>query len=628
MTDPRTLGAAAAAALLAAAPAHASSAYDAGWLSFETKAQSMWGSGDAFRKADALFVGTEWTDRQARIGSIGGDANALLFPALPEILVSPAIPARTIPAVPPQLLTPYVPPRLITPAIPATYTPAIPAVYVRLCNPFNSNDCWNGPKISDAVPPRLLTPEVPAVYSPAIPATYTPGIPAINVPAVPAVVIPAVPAVYGDTRTGATIDVRSSGKVGLEFGYAIDSGSVDASARFRATAQLPGSVKPAEFFSVNPGSVFGQGTIATQSPKVEAYISPVVKLSGSLDARVCGLALGCESSGKVALPSIDVKDQRLLSIDANSLKVLDGLLPGGRALAELPLLNQTLTLEGGASASVPPVVGFKLTGPLGLTIASTLPPTPAVTASIAAATLHVPDIATSGAANGTPVQSSGRSDLLSVQLDLDGAATIFGGMPPAGLNFDLIDAGAFKLAVSVDMLDADAGPVLGVTQAFSFEPRLMTTLRFSRPVQIGGLQGLHGSWTGAWSELPQFAIDGTTTFSPTFWLDAMLSNEFGLDLGLVGTLDLLKLGATASAGGVDLLNFGSLSLNDLLGIGNTLFDTPKLSFSVYGDSFELDGFQQIAGQAFTIAVPEPSSWALLLLGLAALGGAARRRARR
>ena len=40
-----------------------------------------------------------------------------------------------------------------------------------------------------------------------------------------------------------------------------------------------------------------------------------------------------------------------------------------------------------------------------------------------------------------------------------------------------------------------------------------------------------------------------------------------------------------------------LSLNDLLQIDNTLFETPKVSFSVYGDTFDLEGFEAIAGRS-------------------------------
>jgi len=440
---------------------------------------------------------------------------------------------------------------------------------------------------------------------------------------------PATNAVTVDTRTGAQLNVHTSGKVGLEFGYSIDSGSVDTTATFLAKAELPDSIQAAEFFSINTDSIFNKGTIETQSPKAEAYISAIMQLSGSIDAQACALTFGCANSGSVALPTVNM-DQRILSIDPSSLKILDGIMPSGEAFAEVPILNQSLVLEGGATV-VPPVVGFKLTGPGGLTLATSLPPTPAVSVDLAELTVFVPDIATNGTGSGVPVTSSGRDDLLSAQFDIDGAATLFGGLPPAGLNFDLIDAGPFKLSVSFDLIDVDAGPVLGVTQDFEFVPTLMADIQFSNPVEIAGLAGLHGSWSGLWSDLPEFAITDTTTFTPTFWLDALLKNDMGLDLGLVGTLDLLKLGATGSIGGVDILNFNTLSLNNLLGIGNTLFETPKVGFSVYDTTFKLGGFNRLAGTPFTLSingqVPEPGTVGLLLAGLLAVQLGRRRRAR-
>ena len=77
MTSPRTLSAiaSAAAASFTVAGAHAATLYDAGLLSFESKAQSMWGSGDAFRKAESVFVGTEWSE-QARPASAASRAVA------------------------------------------------------------------------------------------------------------------------------------------------------------------------------------------------------------------------------------------------------------------------------------------------------------------------------------------------------------------------------------------------------------------------------------------------------------------------------------------------------------------------------------------------------------------------
>jgi len=590
----------AAAASFSVASAHASTLYDTGLLSFESKAQSMWGSGDAFRKAESVFVGT----------------NELITPKIPGELKTPAIPGYWTPAIPSKLL------------FPAVYSPAVPATYINI-PPVKETVCLFGicetVTVTDGYSKQLTAYKAPELRSAAV---YSPAIPSEYIPPVPAIYFPDLPAVYGDTRTGATIDVRSSGQVGLKFGYAIDSGSVDTTARFRPSALLPGTVKAGELFSVNASSVFDKGTITTQSPKIEAYITPVLKLSGTMDAKVCGSLLGCTTATNVALPTINLENQRLLSIDPNSLKILDGILPDGKALAEVPISNQTLTLEGGVTLLEPPVVGFKLSGPQGVTIATSLPPGPTVTAKVATVTTVVPNIATNGAANAAPVTSNGRSDLLTAKIDLDAVAAGRGLIPPTGAGFDLIDTPVFKLQVSGDLIDAEAGPVLGVTQKFTFTPKLMATINFSRGVEILGKKGLQDSWTGEWNELPQFAIDGTTTFTPTFWLDAMLTNEFGLDLGLIGTYDVLKIGATAKAGPFDVLRFNAQSLNRALGLGNTMFETDKLSFSVYDDTFDLEGFQAIAGQSFTVAVPEPSTYAMLLLGLGALGATARRRTRR
>ena len=408
-------------------------------------------------------------------------------------------------------------------------------------------------------------------------------------------------AVTADTRTGVELDLHSSGKVGIKVGYDINSGSVDTAAAFGATAALPDTVQASQFFNIATSSNFDHGIIHTQSPQLDAYVSSVVQFSGSLDAQACALTVGC-ATGSTPLPTINV-DQRIVSIDPGSFKILDGLGPDGHPIIEAPILNQDLTLEGSLTYVPPaePVPGFKLTGPGGITIFSTVPPTPSVNLNLASLSLNIPNIATTGTGNTPTISSNGRDDLLSLQLDLDGAATMFGGMPPTGLGVDLIDTSAVKLGVHFDFLDALAGPVLGVTQDFNFTPTLMTTIDFSNPVNVAG-QGFVDHWTGKWSDLPDFAITEDTTFTPRFWLDATLQNKTGLDLGLDGTIDFLKLSATANILGVDLFKLDPLSLNNLLGISNELFSTPKLGFNVYDNSFDLGGFNMITGPSFTLSV--------------------------
>ncbi len=542
--------------------ANAGVLYDPGTLNFASSGQSIWASGNAFRKQDSVFVGTQWSNKTATIGGIVGNQNTVIIPGT------------------------------------SSYT-------VR----------WYEPKINL-------------------------GFTSIGCGCTKSKTIPGIPAVTADTRTGAEINLHTSGKVGLEFGYSIDSGSVDTTAGFRASADLPDTVEPNKYFSIGTNSTLVDGTIQTQSPKIEAYMSAILKLSGSMDAQACLAPFSCSGKGTARLPSIDM-DQRILSADVNSIKLLDGAGPSGDPIAETKLFNQGLTLQGGFTTTAPPAPVFKLTGPGGISLVNTAPGVPAVTANLAELEVQVPDIATNGGGAKTPITSSGRDDVISATVDIDGVATMVAGLPPAGLNFDLIDTPVFKLGASLDLIDVDAGPVLGVTQDFEFKPELMTTVNFDNPIHINGLTGDQTSWTGKWDEFPEIAISRDTTFDPTFWIAATLTNNMGLDLGLEGTLDVLKLGATASVGGIDVLGLNPISLNELLGIGNTLFETDKLGFGIYSDTFSLGGFAPRAASVFTLrlantggggsgsnigaSVPEPDSRWLLSLGLLGLLLVGRRR---
>jgi hypothetical protein len=423
-----------------------------------------------------------------------------------------------------------------------------------------------------------------------------------------------------DTRTGATLGLTTSGKFGLEFGYTVNSGSVNANVAFGAQAALPqSSVNQQQYFNLHTTSNLNGGAISTQSPEAQAYVNAIAQLSGSVSAEACLITFGCANGG-FTLPTLNV-NQPILSIDPNSLNVVPDALPPLNAgdprqpLASLTLAAQGLTLEGALSATGEP--GFKLTGPPNnITYVSTEPPVPSLTANLASIGFQLPNIATNGGVSGDAIKSSGSDPFLTALVDVSGVATLAGF--PTQLGVDLIDAGGFKVSAQFFALDVNAGPQLSLGQNFDLKPTLMVKLAFSRPVMIAGESGLQDSWEGPWGGLPDIALLGTTTFTPTFWLDAPLTNNTSIDLGLIGLLDVLKFQFTASAGGIDILGTSPVSLNSLLGLGNQLFSTPTLDFSVLDNTFQLGGFNMIDGAPFTITVPEPDTLALLIMALAAL----------
>jgi hypothetical protein len=460
-----------------------------------------------------------------------------------------------------------------------------------------------------------------------------------------------------DTRTGARVDLTTSGKFGLEFGYTVNSGSVDAAAGYSASAVLPDGAKQGQFFNLNPDSTLQSGSIASQSPKIEAYLNAIAQLSGSVTARACLITFGCTEQGTLTLPSVNLS-QPVISINPNTIKILPDLLPPKspgeprRPLAEPGLINHVFKLQGVVDATGTP--GFKLTksepgSTTDETVVDTTPPTPDVSFDLASLQANLPDIATSSTNISTAVKngnvtrvvtSGGRDDFLTMLLDVDGLAFILGGgsIPPLGLGITLLDKGGFKLGLQLDALDIDIGPVIGITQDFELEPTLMARLNFDNPVMIAGLNGLQSVWEGRWDSLPDIALQETTTITPEFWLEAMLTNSIGIDLGLMGTWAIDRFVFSASVAGIPILKTPAVSLNSLLGLGDELFSTDKLRFPIWELPFALGGFSQagtgsprITAAAFTIevtAVPTPGTLDLLLVTLVAAAFVGGRRAMR
>lgn len=425
-----------------------------------------------------------------------------------------------------------------------------------------------------------------------------------------------------DTRTGAKMDLTTSGKFGFDLGYIIDAGSVNADVLFNAAAELPTrSVKSGQAIELNTSSILSNGLLTTQSPTAKAYLNAIASLNATVTAKGCLIALGCKE-GSAVLADFN-ETLPLLEVNPNALEILPEALPpknnGGdrEPLLKADLFNQQLTLQ--ASLDAAGVPGFKLATNFGTLVDTSPTGVPSVEIDLASLEFQVPQIQASGGVNGNIIKAEGRDDFLKLKADLDGVATLAGVVPPLGLGLSLIDIGSgatnFKVAASLDVLDIDVGPNLGFAQDFELTPTLKAIVNFSAPVMIAG--AIVDTWEGVWENFPEVTLFETTTFSPTYWLDAMLLHDLAIDLGLSGTLDLFKVGLTSSLGSVKLLG-GDISLNQIIGLGNTLFQTPNAEFDIWNKSFALGGFTPIIGPEFTIQVPEPATYLLFLLGILAI----------
>ena len=360
-----------------------------------------------------------------------------------------------------------------------------------------------------------------------------------------------------DTRTGVGVEGTVDGRVGVDVGLAIDSGSVDATVSYRAALDIPDTtaLNLGDPINFNPSSILaGTNTLNTTFANLELSVDAVMQLSGNVSAEACVIPAGCTTGGT----PFDIDE-----------------------IAPIVSFNQDH--NGGVLLLGQPPSNF------GFPDAANGFPFAIDVANLVEVTLHLPRPDASGGLNAAKdkLEASGQDDLVDIIVDLDNVVATSAGVP--GLFGSSLDVGALG-SVGFDIINVEMGPTIDLVQDFELEPTLFVQLDFDQPVLIGGAPMM--SLVSAWDALPDIVFTAdTTTVTPTFFVDAQLQNNTLLDFDLNFAIDLLQI----------YYDFGLLG-NDMFGIGNVLdkgidlFQSPAF----YSNLFPLNGFNLQLGDSFVI----------------------------
>jgi len=564
-------------------------AYD---LSFETAGQSIWDTGNSFTLDQSVFLGAAWEDQRVNLDLIAGDAST----SIPN-------PLR------------------------AAYDVAFAACDLL----FSASVCISGQAGQVGVVALGNRPSVRSCGRWAVAchiargadfarrAAYDVAFAACDA-AFPAsacrngrpTILPvaalgtAPPSDFDvDTRTGVAVEGNTDGRVGLELGIEIDSGSVDATVSYQATMNIPDTtlLTPGDAINFNPNSeLAGTNALNTSFSNLSMSVDAIMELSGSVTAEGCLIGPGCATAGG----PFDIAERAsILSFNE------DG--EGGIEVLGLPPSALGLPIPAGFPVSFD-VAGF------------------------VEATIHLPAPDASGGLDTTTgtLKATGQDDLLDLIVDLDNIVATAAGVP--GLFGSSIDLAGFG-SVFFDIINVAMGPTIDLKQDFELDPTLLVEFLFDQAVMVGG--ELVTSLTSAWDLLPDISfLADVTTVTPTFFVDASLQNDTLLDFDLQFFIDLLQIGFDLPVVGEHMIGIGNV-----LDRAVDLFESPNL----YEKMFPLGGFNALLGESFVIdfisgsagptntgtralansapdpaAVPEPATIFMLFAGLFILYGLRRR----
>ena len=270
------------------------------------------------------------------------------------------------------------------------------------------------------------------------------------------------PEVTADTRTGASLTVESSGKIGMSLSASAQGGGISATVPIEAnlvitqnaagTLHVGGSSKIDTTAAVAP-------MITTKAPSFKAAVDTQLALKMAAEFDACLIGAGCAQSAQSF--GFDLSGN-LVGVDTSKTKPLSVL----GLDVPVPAANKWYELRKDNTSEQSPSSNFKPQGPI-----------------LAQVKVDLPKDASGGQVQNDQIVLSGRTAAVHVDADITGLAQAGLGLPVDLLN-PRIEAKAKGIGLSLEanLLDYQAGVFYGMDQSFSLKPKLAVELQFDKPV--------------------------------------------------------------------------------------------------------------------------------------------------